>query len=146
MLRLSTRGFSPQARVRLAIFKSLETRYALQGFFCLPMPTVSLQCLDVTNGANVDGTKLQIWTCASGNTSKWMPALNRFTINRCLQTSCGFRQAKTARSPGPVKTRFVLTDYLARDIVIMESVCRLDEWACDRRQPGTLYPQLRRAA
>ncbi|KAJ7468124.1 ricin B lectin domain-containing protein, partial [Mycena latifolia] len=27
------------------------------------------KCLDVTGGTNTDGTKLQIWTCAAGNTS-----------------------------------------------------------------------------
>ncbi|KAJ7028597.1 ricin B lectin domain-containing protein [Mycena alexandri] len=31
------------------------------------------KCLDVTNGATADGTKLQIWTCATGNTNQeWM--------------------------------------------------------------------------
>ncbi|KAJ6576183.1 ricin B lectin domain-containing protein, partial [Mycena sp. CBHHK59/15] len=30
--------------------------------------------LDVTNGVDADGTKLQIWTCASGNTNQmWIP-------------------------------------------------------------------------
>ena len=29
-----------------------------------------LQCLDVTNGVNEDGTKLQIWTCIAGNTNQ----------------------------------------------------------------------------
>ncbi|KAF8230807.1 macrofage activating glycoprotein [Tricholoma matsutake] len=28
------------------------------------------KCLDVTNGLTVDGTKLQIWTCTSGNTNQ----------------------------------------------------------------------------
>ncbi|KAJ7728575.1 ricin B lectin domain-containing protein [Mycena maculata] len=28
------------------------------------------KCLDVTNGVDADGTLLQIWTCATGNTSK----------------------------------------------------------------------------
>ncbi|KAF7296340.1 hypothetical protein HMN09_01104100 [Mycena chlorophos] len=32
------------------------------------------KCLDVTNGVNADGTLLQIWTCASGNTNQmWTP-------------------------------------------------------------------------
>ncbi|KAJ6586011.1 ricin B lectin domain-containing protein [Mycena capillaripes] len=32
------------------------------------------KCLDVTDGVNADGTRLQIWTCASGNTNQlWEP-------------------------------------------------------------------------
>ncbi|KAF7336388.1 hypothetical protein MVEN_02187400 [Mycena venus] len=36
-----------------------------------PSGTVTIfedKCLDVTDGVNADGTKLQIWTCAPGNT------------------------------------------------------------------------------
>ncbi|KAJ7196202.1 ricin B lectin domain-containing protein, partial [Mycena pura] len=33
------------------------------------------KCLDVTDGVNADGTKLQIWTCAAGNTNQqWISA------------------------------------------------------------------------
>ncbi|KAJ6479701.1 ricin B lectin domain-containing protein [Mycena sanguinolenta] len=33
------------------------------------------KCLDVTDGLDADGTKLQIWTCASGNTNQqWVSA------------------------------------------------------------------------
>ncbi|KAJ7621986.1 ricin B lectin domain-containing protein [Mycena polygramma] len=35
-----------------------------------PIQIFGDKCLDVTNGANTDGTKLQIWTCASGNTNQ----------------------------------------------------------------------------
>ncbi|KAK7038571.1 hypothetical protein R3P38DRAFT_547780 [Favolaschia claudopus] len=32
------------------------------------------KCLDVTDGINTDGTRLQIWICASGNTNQlWEP-------------------------------------------------------------------------
>ncbi|KAJ6493311.1 ricin B lectin domain-containing protein [Mycena sanguinolenta] len=47
------------------------------------------KCLDVTNGANVDGTKLQIWTCASGNTNQlWLPAGQDSTITWAGQNKC----------------------------------------------------------
>ncbi|KAJ7204170.1 hypothetical protein GGX14DRAFT_460997, partial [Mycena pura] len=32
------------------------------------------KCLDVTNGVDTDGNKLQIWTCAAGNTSAFLLA------------------------------------------------------------------------
>ncbi|KAF7364653.1 hypothetical protein MVEN_00334800 [Mycena venus] len=53
------------------------------------------KCLDVTNGMNVDGTKLQIWTCASGNTNQlWLPAGQDNTItwagkNKCVDLTNG---------------------------------------------------------
>ncbi|KAJ7210583.1 ricin B lectin domain-containing protein, partial [Mycena haematopus] len=47
------------------------------------------KCLDATNGANVDGTKLQIWTCASGNTNQlWLPAGQDSTITWAGQNKC----------------------------------------------------------
>ncbi|KAF7374044.1 hypothetical protein MSAN_00285100 [Mycena sanguinolenta] len=47
------------------------------------------KCLDVTNGDNVDGTKLQIWTCASGNTNQmWVPAGDQSTITWAGQNKC----------------------------------------------------------
>ncbi|KAJ7160295.1 ricin B lectin domain-containing protein [Mycena filopes] len=40
-----------------------------------PLKIFGNKCLDVTGGADVDGTKLQIWTCATGNTNQvWVPA------------------------------------------------------------------------
>ncbi|KAJ6585634.1 ricin B lectin domain-containing protein [Mycena capillaripes] len=53
------------------------------------------KCLDVTNGAKTDGTKLQIWTCASGNTNQmWLPAGEDSTItwsgkNKCVDMTDG---------------------------------------------------------
>ncbi|KAJ7887902.1 hypothetical protein B0H13DRAFT_1888659 [Mycena leptocephala] len=36
----------------------------------LNVPGVRMYCLDVKDGMNADGTKLQIWTCAAGNTNQ----------------------------------------------------------------------------
>ncbi|KAJ7855789.1 ricin B lectin domain-containing protein [Mycena leptocephala] len=51
------------------------------------------KCLDVTNGANTDGTKLQIWTCAAGNTNQmWIPAGPTITWsgkNKCVDVTNG---------------------------------------------------------
>ncbi|KAJ7858984.1 ricin B lectin domain-containing protein [Mycena leptocephala] len=51
------------------------------------------KCLDVTGGANADGTKLQIWTCAAGNTNQmWIPALGSLTWsgnNKCTDVTNG---------------------------------------------------------
>ncbi|KAJ7268996.1 hypothetical protein C8J57DRAFT_1227753 [Mycena rebaudengoi] len=52
------------------------------------------KCLDVTSGVNSDGTKLQIWTCASGNTN----------YRSGPQTSCGSLRAKVMPLPRPGKT------------------------------------------
>ncbi|KAJ7191507.1 ricin B lectin domain-containing protein, partial [Mycena pura] len=38
--------------------------------------TFDNKCLDVTNGDDADGVKLQIWTCAAGNTNQ------QFTIHQ----------------------------------------------------------------
>ncbi|KAJ7189513.1 hypothetical protein GGX14DRAFT_408740 [Mycena pura] len=39
-----------------------------------PLQIFGNKCLDVTDGVNADGTRLQIWTCASGNTNQlWEP-------------------------------------------------------------------------
>ncbi|KAF7351948.1 hypothetical protein MVEN_01156800 [Mycena venus] len=47
------------------------------------------KCLDVTNGVNADGTKLQIWTCATGNTNQmWLPAGNDDSITWSGQNKC----------------------------------------------------------
>ncbi|KAJ7202704.1 ricin B lectin domain-containing protein [Mycena haematopus] len=47
------------------------------------------KCLDATNGVDVDGTKLQIWTCASGNTNQlWLPAGQDNTITWAGQNMC----------------------------------------------------------
>ncbi|KAJ7916052.1 ricin B lectin domain-containing protein [Mycena leptocephala] len=52
------------------------------------------KCLDVTGGANTDGTKLQIWTCAAGNTNQmWIPALIGTLTwsgkNKCIDVTNG---------------------------------------------------------
>ncbi|KAJ7628943.1 hypothetical protein FB45DRAFT_919611 [Roridomyces roridus] len=45
------------------------------------------KCLDVTNGATADGTKMQIWTCTSGNTNQ-MWTLSGNTIQWKGKSSC----------------------------------------------------------
>ncbi|KAJ7858760.1 hypothetical protein B0H13DRAFT_1727078, partial [Mycena leptocephala] len=51
------------------------------------------KCLDVTSGANTDGTKLQIWTCAAGNTNQMgIPAGPTITWsgkNKCVDVTNG---------------------------------------------------------
>ncbi|KAJ6532355.1 ricin B lectin domain-containing protein [Mycena capillaripes] len=51
------------------------------------------KCLDVTGGTNTDGTKLQIWTCAAGNTNQmWVPALGSLVWSgkdKCLDVTNG---------------------------------------------------------
>ncbi|KAJ7858979.1 ricin B lectin domain-containing protein [Mycena leptocephala] len=51
------------------------------------------KCLDVTGGANTDGTKLQIWTCAAGNTNQmWIPFLGSLAWsgkNKCIDVTNG---------------------------------------------------------
>lgn len=51
------------------------------------------KCLDVTNGLTVDGTKLQIWTCTSGNTNQ------QFYYTVCL--------------------RFLFVNYAATDFMVL---------------------------
>ncbi|KAJ7708044.1 ricin B lectin domain-containing protein [Mycena rosella] len=50
------------------------------------------KCIDVTNGVNADGTKLQIWTCSEGNNNQLWTSLNDFTFqwsgtNKCIDLS-----------------------------------------------------------
>ncbi|KAF7351875.1 hypothetical protein MVEN_01149000 [Mycena venus] len=51
------------------------------------------KCLDVTENTNTDGTKLQIWTCAAGNTNQtWVPSLGSLVWsgkNKCLDVTNG---------------------------------------------------------
>ncbi|KAJ7488170.1 ricin B lectin domain-containing protein, partial [Mycena latifolia] len=51
------------------------------------------KCLDVTNGATTDGTKMQIWTCAAGNTNQmWTVSENTIQWNGhslCLDLTDG---------------------------------------------------------
>ena len=60
------------------------------------------KCLDVTNGVDASGTKLQIWTCASGNTNQlWEPTTGDVEINtfkwsgstRCVDLTGGSQSA-----------------------------------------------------
>lgn len=52
-------------------------------------------CLDVTNGANADGTKLQIWTCTDNNANQqwhynfWVNQLSWKDKNKCLDLTDG---------------------------------------------------------
>ncbi|KAJ7125998.1 ricin B lectin domain-containing protein [Mycena epipterygia] len=59
-------------------------------------PLPGQTCLDVTDVINADGTRLQIWTCASGNTNQlWEPEFgsvgNIFWVgkNKCVDFTNG---------------------------------------------------------
>ncbi|KAJ7509734.1 ricin B lectin domain-containing protein [Mycena galericulata] len=59
----------------------------------VPSDLVS-KCLDVTNGADADGTLLQIWTCATGNTNQmWIPVSDQSITwsgkNKCVDLTNG---------------------------------------------------------
>ncbi|KAJ7490745.1 ricin B lectin domain-containing protein [Mycena latifolia] len=59
-----------------------------------PLKIFGDKCLDVTNGVNADGTKLQIWTCAAGNTNQmWIPvsdsAITWSGKNKCVDLTNG---------------------------------------------------------
>ncbi|KAK1231148.1 hypothetical protein PQX77_005739 [Marasmius sp. AFHP31] len=46
------------------------------------------KCLDVKDGANTDGTKLQIWTCTPGSTNQLWISVNDFTFNWAGTDKC----------------------------------------------------------
>ncbi|KAJ7092400.1 ricin B lectin domain-containing protein [Mycena belliarum] len=59
-----------------------------------PITIFGNKCIDVTNGVNADGTKLQIWTCVPGSTNQQFISLNDFTLqwagtNKCIDLSDG---------------------------------------------------------
>ncbi|KAK1218101.1 hypothetical protein PQX77_019232, partial [Marasmius sp. AFHP31] len=45
-------------------------------------------CLDVKDGVNADGTKLQIWTCTPGSTNQLWISVNDFTFNWAGTNKC----------------------------------------------------------
>ncbi|KAJ6512616.1 ricin B lectin domain-containing protein [Mycena sanguinolenta] len=52
------------------------------------------KCLDVTNGVNADGTKLQLWSCVAGNTNQMFTSLLSGQIEwagtgKCLDATNG---------------------------------------------------------
>ncbi|KAJ7735979.1 ricin B lectin domain-containing protein, partial [Mycena metata] len=51
------------------------------------------KCLDVPNGSTANGVKLQIWTCAAGNTNQLFQNTNNKIIwsgqNKCLDLTNG---------------------------------------------------------
>ncbi|KAF8196329.1 ricin B lectin domain-containing protein [Mycena galopus ATCC 62051] len=52
------------------------------------------KCIDVTDGANADGTKLQIWTCAEGNTNQQWVSVTDSTLqwsgtDKCIDLTNG---------------------------------------------------------
>ncbi|KAF9477745.1 macrofage activating glycoprotein [Pholiota conissans] len=57
------------------------------------------KCLDVTDGKNADGTKMQIWTCGSGNPNqswdynRWANTLTWLNKGKCLDLSGGRQDA-----------------------------------------------------
>ncbi|KAJ8080057.1 hypothetical protein PM082_016884 [Marasmius tenuissimus] len=46
------------------------------------------KCLDVKDGINTDGTKLQIWTCTPGSTNQLWISVNDFTFNWAGTNKC----------------------------------------------------------
>ncbi|KAJ6544675.1 ricin B lectin domain-containing protein [Mycena vulgaris] len=59
-----------------------------------PLKIFGDKCLDVTGGVDADGTKLQIWTCATGNTNQmWIPvsdsAITWSGKNKCVDLTDG---------------------------------------------------------
>ena len=64
------------------------------GFTQVDFPV--LQCLDVKDGVNADGTKLQLWSCVDGNTNQlWIPVGPGLGIyewvgtNKCIDLTDG---------------------------------------------------------
>ncbi|EAU85093.1 macrofage activating glycoprotein [Coprinopsis cinerea okayama7 len=59
--------------------------------------TANNMCLDVTDGVNADGTKLQVWTCSPGNPNqnwwydKWSNTLSWTDRWRCLDVTDGIQ-------------------------------------------------------
>ncbi|RKT67942.1 PKD domain-containing protein [Saccharothrix variisporea] len=50
----------------------------------------SNKCVDVNNGATADGTKVQLWTCGSGNNQKWTQVGSTFqSLSKCLDVNEG---------------------------------------------------------
>ncbi|KAJ6465702.1 ricin B lectin domain-containing protein, partial [Mycena sanguinolenta] len=52
------------------------------------------KCIDVTNGVNADGTRLQIWTCATDSTNQQWISLSDSTFqwsgtNKCIDLTNG---------------------------------------------------------
>ncbi|KAJ6553201.1 ricin B lectin domain-containing protein [Mycena capillaripes] len=58
-----------------------------------PIKIFGNKCIDVPNGANADGTKLQIWTCTGGPNQQWVGTLqNQFRwngSNKCIDLTDG---------------------------------------------------------
>ncbi|CAK5270091.1 unnamed protein product [Mycena citricolor] len=59
-----------------------------------PIKVFGNKCIDVTNGVKANGTKLQIWTCAAGNTNQqWISAtdstLRLNGTNMCIDLTDG---------------------------------------------------------
>ena len=64
------------------------------------------KCLDVTEGVNADGTKMQIWTCTTNNKNQqWGYTVCRFLLSRSLLlTQSFFFPRETIASTGKVQT------------------------------------------
>ncbi|KAF9263020.1 hypothetical protein L218DRAFT_988002 [Marasmius fiardii PR-910] len=65
-----------------------------QGSSPQPLKVLGDKCLDVIGGSNVDGTKLQIWTCVPGNTNQLWTPLGDSTFqwagtNKCIDLTNG---------------------------------------------------------
>ncbi|KAF9261596.1 hypothetical protein L218DRAFT_961383 [Marasmius fiardii PR-910] len=59
-----------------------------------PLKVFGNKCLDVKDGRNADGTKLQIWSCADGNTNQQWISVTDLTFqwagtNKCIDLTDG---------------------------------------------------------
>ncbi|KAF9257158.1 hypothetical protein L218DRAFT_910740 [Marasmius fiardii PR-910] len=59
-----------------------------------PLKIFGDKCLDVKDGSNADGTKLQIWTCVDGSTNQQWISVTDFTFqwagtNKCIDLTDG---------------------------------------------------------
>ncbi|KAJ7226451.1 ricin B lectin domain-containing protein [Mycena rebaudengoi] len=71
-----------------------ETTWAVRGDTAPgPITIFGNKCLDVPNGANVDGTALQIWTCTGGPNQKFISTIDRkfkwAGSNKCIDLTGG---------------------------------------------------------
>ncbi|KAG7090701.1 hypothetical protein E1B28_009795 [Marasmius oreades] len=70
------------------------SRFTRQNSGPQPLKIFGDKCLDVKDGNNADGTKLQIWTCVNGNTNQLWISVTDFTFqwagtNKCIDLTDG---------------------------------------------------------
>ncbi|KAJ6448145.1 ricin B lectin domain-containing protein [Mycena sanguinolenta] len=95
------------------------------------------KCLDVTNGATINGNKLQIWTCATANTNQlFVPNGYGGTIqwsgtNKCLDTTDGVLADGTPVRPLPCFLRTASEPDPQIQIWDCDSTNRNQQWIPD---------------